>query len=387
MDSLFGGKKKRKESSSSSSSSTNYYTPPPFVQEELPYDILPPMNYASRLLISQPINLISRDNRASTSSSSTGSSSIGGGGGGVGTGERLSSVIEKGNSDAGSRSSSRIGPTSTSTISSSELGHRRTISPDRQSMRSVASSSSRGTTVRISNASSVDSMKPLPVSPPSLRRETSSGSSSADQTSWHVGWNADETAAYQPMTATSPPTSRTSSLLYPDSHSRLLSPSLSGQSQQRHSTMSNISIARRPSTLYSTNGSIIQTPSPYSKTFDFPRPASPTSVDVLFEDLIAKGGYSAKVTADMLILDADRKWVLVYNNQHKEWTDARKKLGPTATGPMAGGSGHANGIGGAESGTGKNEPPEWYIGRFVDGTITLKNVESLTVTLRTYDIK
>jgi hypothetical protein len=36
---------------------------------------------------------------------------------------------------------------------------------------------------------------------------------------------------------------------------------------------------------------------------------------------------------------------------------------------------------------GKSERPEWYIGKFMDGTLTQAQVASLSVCLRTYELR
>ncbi|KPV74991.1 uncharacterized protein RHOBADRAFT_7544, partial [Rhodotorula graminis WP1] len=68
----------------------------------------------------------------------------------------------------------------------------------------------------------------------------------------------------------------------------------------------------------------------------------------------------------------EKKWTLIYNDAYLRWKNAREKLTHR---PVEARSAPAN------------ESPEWYIGRFMNGSITQQQVASLGVCLRTYELK
>lgn len=99
---------------------------------------------------------------------------------------------------------------------------------------------------------------------------------------------------------------------------------------------------------------------------------------------------------------------MLHNDAFLKWKSAREKLthravdarSAPAVGTSAGGYGHSNRES-SNSGTGdggggkndrmpkqrtKNESAEWYVARFMDGTVTVANVASLAVCLRTYEL-
>ena len=95
-------------------------------------------------------------------------------------------------------------------------------------------------------------------------------------------------------------------------------------------------------------------------------------------------------------LDVEKKWIMIYNESFNRWKAAREKLTHR---PVDAGSapavGTSMGIGGVEprerqglaKARGKNEKPEWYVQKFLDGTISQSNVASLSVSLRTYELE
>lgn len=138
-------------------------------------------------------------------------------------------------------------------------------------------------------------------------------------------------------------------------------------------------------------------PSPLSSEFSFPRPKTAAAIDELFEELLPRIATTDKAQAEMRALDTDKKWIMVYNDSYVKWKAAREKIthrrveGRSA--PAVGASTGTQGQDGAKTSErtpkawGKNERPEWYIGRFMDGSITQAQVASLSVCLRTYELR
>ncbi|CEQ39622.1 SPOSA6832_01157, partial [Sporobolomyces salmonicolor] len=140
-------------------------------------------------------------------------------------------------------------------------------------------------------------------------------------------------------------------------------------------------------------------PNPFSSDFDFPRPHDSAKIDELFEEMLPRLGTAAKAQEAARNLDTDKKWTLVYNDAFMKWKSAREKItrrsvdaksapavgtslatvGEYPTTPRAGER--------TPTTRGKNERPEWYIGKFMDGTITQQQVASLSVCLRTYELQ
>ena len=149
-------------------------------------------------------------------------------------------------------------------------------------------------------------------------------------------------------------------------------------------------------------------PSPYSSDFHFPRPTDPAEIDALFDELLPRiGTSSAAALGAARSLDVNKKWTLIYNDAFMRWKNAREKLthrpvdakSAPAVGTTRGGQaehvsspriGTSSAVGDRSSmrpSWGKNESPEWYIARFMDGTITQQQVASLSVCLRTYELQ
>lgn len=148
-------------------------------------------------------------------------------------------------------------------------------------------------------------------------------------------------------------------------------------------------------------------PSPYATEFHFPRPSDPTEIDALFDKLqIRLGTSSSAADGANRSLDRNKKWLLVESAAHEQWKKARQQLargsgdprvaganGGTrgsraehAASPRAGANAAADRMS-VRSNGGKNESPEWYIARFMDGTISQQQVASLSVCLRTYELQ
>lgn len=157
------------------------------------------------------------------------------------------------------------------------------------------------------------------------------------------------------------------------------SPEPSTQSfPRRGSAMSVASSSARPSTAYSIRStSSVPEPSPYTKSFEFHRPAPPV-IEALFSEMMLLRGVNQPDIANAKV-DLDGKWSLVYRWKEEAWVEARRKLTQKPEGRSIASVG-------PDARGGTKEIPEWYISRFLGNTITPGNVVSLSISLRTYDI-
>lgn len=165
--------------------------------------------------------------------------------------------------------------------------------------------------------------------------------------------------------------------------------------------------------------------------FHYPRPADDEEIERLFVDFIAKrgldklpassksgNGAQRNVVEEMLAWPPDKKWQLVHTQAANEWAASRKRsmgsnrsssrpatssVGPpqAAIPPMPVPSSAVSSIPGrADEASGRPPPldgkmgaanvkrdrPEDYLAMFMDGSISAKNVASLNVGLRTYEV-
>jgi cytokinesis protein len=91
--------------------------------------------------------------------------------------------------------------------------------------------------------------------------------------------------------------------------------------------------------------------------FVFPRPEDDQEIEALFENV-----KRTLDLVDMPDMHIDRKWDIVYGNEYVRWKEERKQ-------------------------NVAENSPEWYIKKFMEGTITVKQASSLTVSLRSNDIR
>lgn len=300
-----------------------------------------------------------------------------------------------------------------------ELPYVRPGSPSEHSIRSVGSSS-RGDDRRrrteslqgvpgedgrrsaASVHSNGDQAKPLPLSPQKKYAGNGRTNSSGGDSSYGAG---------------DPGSGRhTPSLMSQSSYtSAYTTPSSSrADNRSQHSVVSSLSssavplyarrgstssVATRPATLFGDGTApALPAPSPYSAEFDFARPSSPTMINLLFEELLPKLASTPKAFEDMRALDPDKKWIMLHNAAFSKWKTAREKLThrpvDARSAPAVGTSNSGGGRDQSRAGErtpnklrAKNESPEWYIARFMDGTVTAANVASLSVCLRTYELE
>jgi cytokinesis protein len=107
----------------------------------------------------------------------------------------------------------------------------------------------------------------------------------------------------------------------------------------------------------------------HAEEFYFPRPDSDEEIEVLFQEIKR----SLDLGDNLPNMTIDQKWAMVYNAEQLRWSEERKQTKKQAeTGfpaPFVEGS------------------PEWYIQRFMDRTITMKQASSLEVSLRSNQLR
>ncbi len=127
--------------------------------------------------------------------------------------------------------------------------------------------------------------------------------------------------------------------------------SVSSDGGSHHSILSNLSHRH-----HSTN-----------EEFNFPRPEKDDEIEALFENVRRTRDFP-NINRDLTI---EQKWHLVYNAEHIRWDKERQEqLGRHK-----------------ESGAAASGSPEWYLKKFVDKTITAKQVQSLGVSLRSNEMR
>lgn len=179
------------------------------------------------------------------------------------------------------------------------------------------------------------------------------------------------------------------------------------------SSQASSSASNRPTPRQSHND--LPYPSPYSNTFHFPRPSSNSTFNALLELLLPQIASTLESEDAIRGLDREKQWTLIQRNAYQRWKTERQNLTGLEvenwTAPVVGSAFPVN----ATTGTGlgmrdtaavrasresgvprevivrrgkeQSESPEWYIARFMDGSITKKEVASLSVCLRTYHLE
>jgi len=106
--------------------------------------------------------------------------------------------------------------------------------------------------------------------------------------------------------------------------------------------------------------------------FSFPRPETDAEIEALFENV--------KRTRDFPDLPRDltveQKWHMVYNDEHIRWGKEKQKEQQSRRQKDSG-----------QSTSVMPDSPEWYLKKFVDKTITAKQVQSLGVSLRSNEMR
>ncbi len=107
-----------------------------------------------------------------------------------------------------------------------------------------------------------------------------------------------------------------------------------------------------------------------SESFHFPRPPTDEEVEILFEKVKLNRGDPKGFTSNLTI---DQKWELVRSDEQMRWIEqkrgqqSRKPNEPGQQIPL--------------------ESPQWYIQKFMDGTITPKQASGLNVCLRSKEMR
>jgi len=144
--------------------------------------------------------------------------------------------------------------------------------------------------------------------------------------------------------------------------------------------------ASRLSKLSSHSGWPAHQPSAFSSTtsfspagFHLPRPKDDAEIEQLFIELMHKRGWQnlpEQARRQMLAYAPAKKWTLVHQDKLTEWQGEQKRRQTRNTHAQDGIPVAPN-----EEGT-----PEWYVKKIIDDTITGKQLQSLSVSLRTQPI-
>lgn len=163
-------------------------------------------------------------------------------------------------------------------------------------------------------------------------------------------------------------------------------------------------ISQRSST--SLNSSRIGPPTPSlgATEFFFPRPSSDDDIEGMFEDLLLRTDVPVRDRDGMRAWAVTKKWTMVYNDKLQDWKQTRKTTKSDRTTPQLQSTSTFESTPTADQPPifttpatpdpnskmrlqrGKTESPEWYLTKFMDGSIQPAIVSSLTVGLRTYEI-
>lgn len=107
----------------------------------------------------------------------------------------------------------------------------------------------------------------------------------------------------------------------------------------------------------------------HAEEFHFPRPDSDEEIEVLFQEIKR----SLDLGDNLPNMTVDQKWAMVYNAEQLRWSEERKQTKKQAEAGFA-----APFVEGS---------PEWYIQRFMDRTITMRQASSLEVSLRSNQLR
>jgi cytokinesis protein len=114
------------------------------------------------------------------------------------------------------------------------------------------------------------------------------------------------------------------------------------------------------------------------------RPRDDRTVDQLFLELMQKRGWQnlqEEAQKQMLAYPASKKWTLVHQDRLTELQGEQKRR---QNARLTCGADGPNGLLGRADEEGS---PEWYVKKVIDDTITPKQLESLSVSLRTQPIE
>ncbi|KAI4153584.1 MAG: hypothetical protein LQ340_002215 [Diploschistes diacapsis] len=119
--------------------------------------------------------------------------------------------------------------------------------------------------------------------------------------------------------------------------------------------------------------------------FNLSRPADDAVVEEQFIALMHKRGWQHipdQSRRQMLAYPASKKWTLIHQDKLTDWQDEQKRRQNARTTLLGN-----DGVPGILSKADEEGTPEWYVKRILDDTITAKQLQSLSVSLRTQPIK
>jgi cytokinesis protein len=131
--------------------------------------------------------------------------------------------------------------------------------------------------------------------------------------------------------------------------------------------------------------------SPAPEGFDFPQPADDRTIEEMFLDLMIKRGYQTlpeQARRQMEAYPISKKWMLVYQDRLTEWQSEQRRMGGTGNQKVRDSTIRPNFETGQKILDRANEKdsPEWYVRKVLDNSITPKELQSLSVSLRTQPI-
>ncbi len=113
-------------------------------------------------------------------------------------------------------------------------------------------------------------------------------------------------------------------------------------------------------------------PAHSSDEFHFPRPEDPADIEAYFARVKA-----TRSMPDSYNPDIEQKWMIVHNHEQLRWQEEKQKLAQVKRQTAQGHN---------PAGVYAKDTPEWYLKKFMDMTITSKQVTGLSVSLRTLPI-
>ena len=135
-----------------------------------------------------------------------------------------------------------------------------------------------------------------------------------------------------------------------------------------------------------------QSPSPFNSInsfnpegFNLPRPTDDHVIEAQFIALMHKRGWQNlpdQARRQMMAYPAAKKWTLVHQDKLTEWQGEQKRR-MHARQTVAGADGSLGILGRAD----EEGSPEWFVRKVLDDTITAKQLQSLSVSLRTQPIR
>ena len=218
------------------------------------------------------------------------------------------------------------------------------------------------------------------ASTPNVSHGTFNSTSTADSSS-NARNSFDQTSIYSSVSSAT----RGSSIFSSDNSSRTAIPSHLHDSlrpSSSHSSSRQSNAAWQPQ----------QQPSSFSTTTSFnpegfylPRPSDDHVIEKQFAALMHKRGWQNlpdQARRQMMAYPASKKWTLVHQDKLTEWQGEQKRR-IHARQTIAGPDGSLGILGRAD----EEGSPEWFVRKVLDDTITSKQLQSLSVSLRTQPIR